>query len=440
MKKRAWHVAVTAFAVLVATLVTPHFSGLAAAQARKGVKAATGPFSYDPANAGSGTFLGSDSGSYSYPDVFQICAPGGGTIFPTGVNSATADIRVFGVEQVADAEGNLLLDPIDVPLDSALGMQIAAAFWLDPSNQVFDPGKCVDVDMTVYNPLVEDADYGDYVVTIKAHAPGSGIGVGSGARYYLSLRGGAVEDETAPIVAIDSPSDGSTHLLGVLDVKITATDPLPGTGVVAMSATVSSAGGAVSDEAIALTDDTPQAAGSPATASGTFTPAGGNGSQGTTLAEAFTSASRSGIGTYTLTAEATDGAGNVGTNSSTFQVTYNVTFTTQDTISGGSTGRFKFTVKRSSNTSDGAFMFDKTVVVQLLRTSDNSVVESHFYGTGAVHADVQIDAVVPEYKTNFRRADLPGSPSSAISYKARVLFLDVDGNLIPQGESSPLSF
>jgi hypothetical protein len=441
MKQRAWHVAAVALAALAVVLVLPHFSGRAEA-----VKEATGPFAYDPPIAGSTTFLGEAGGPVT--GGFRICAPGGGDTFPTGKSSATADIRVFGIEQVGEADGNPLADPIKVPLDSSLGISIDTAFSLDPDSYTFQPGNCVDVDVMVNNPMVDDTDYGDYVVTIKAQAVddqqprGSGIGVGSGSRYHLSLRGATVTDTIPPIVTINSPS--GDNILGVISVEITANDPVPGTGVETMSATVSSAGGAVSDEAIALTDNAPQPAGSPATATGTFIPTGGTGSEGTTLASAFTSTSRSGIGTYTLTAEATDGAGNIGKKTSTFQVKYDVAFTQADQIGGNnanSTGRFAFTVKRSALTSDGASMYDRTVVVKLVRTSDNTVVATHVYGTGDIKAYVQIDATDPAnpvYQTRFKRGDIGASASN--TYKARVFFLDVDGTLVQQVESAPVSF
>src|SRR5688500_11672204 len=107
MKQRAWHVAAGALAALAAVLAVPHFSGRAEA------KPANGPFTYEPAIAGSTTFLG-DTGDPA-EGGFRICAPGDGIIFPTGGSSATADILVFGVEQVADEDGNPLVDPVEVP-------------------------------------------------------------------------------------------------------------------------------------------------------------------------------------------------------------------------------------------------------------------------------------------------------------------------------------
>jgi hypothetical protein len=219
---------------------------------------------------------------------------------------------------------------------------------------------------------------------------------------------------------------------------------VPGTGVETLSATISSAKGIVSNLDIPLSY-TPQPAGSDATGTGSFTPTGGSGSAGTTLASAFTSTSRSGIGTYTLYAEAEDGAGNVGHASSGFQVKYDVQFTQQETHLTGNPnnneGRFAFTVKRSNVTSDGAFMYDKTVVVQLVR-SDNTVVATHVFGaSGNTNQVVRIldpDTSSARYKTDFKRGDI-GATSSA-SYKARVLFLDVDGNLAYQAESASVTF
>lgn len=107
MQWSAWRLAVAAFAALAVVVVFPHFGGLAEAQGRKEVKAATGPFTYEPAVAGSTTFL--DDAGEPVTVGFEVCAPGGGTVFPAGDSSATADIRVFGIEQVGDGEGNPLV-------------------------------------------------------------------------------------------------------------------------------------------------------------------------------------------------------------------------------------------------------------------------------------------------------------------------------------------
>src|SRR5262245_57284667 len=105
-KQSTWHVAVGALAVLAALLVAPQSGGLAQAQSSKPPKAATGPFTYDPAVAGTAAYI-EDAGE-AVTSTVDLCAPGGGTIFPAGDSSATADLRVFGIEQVSDAEGQPL--------------------------------------------------------------------------------------------------------------------------------------------------------------------------------------------------------------------------------------------------------------------------------------------------------------------------------------------
>lgn len=424
--------------LMVAGLVAAPLTS-AEAQGRKGVKAATGPFTYDPANGGPTTFLGNFGSATS---DFQLCPPGGGTIFPGGNPTADAEIRVFGIQKVGDADGNPLAVPEHVALDSALGTQIAGAFDIMPNAATVYPGYCFDVEIEISNPAVGPLDYGDYEITIKAQAIGSGIGVGSGFRYVLKLRPAPATDTTPPDVTIDSPANASTHFLGVIPVQVTANDPAPGTGVQSISATIRSAGGTVSGLGITFdTNTAPQPAGSDAVANGSFTPTGGAGTDGTTLADAFTSAARSGIGTYTLDAEAVDGALNVGNASSTFQVKYDVEFTTQtgDINSGNasnSNGHFKFTAKRSNVTSDGAFIYDNTVVVGLIRTSDNAVIATHVLGAG-VNSNVVYTAD-PSYETRFRRGDIGAAASD--SYKVKVFFLDVDNNFVEQAESNTVTF
>ena len=423
--------------LVAAGLVVLPFAS-AEAQGPNGPRAATGPFSYDPASGGPTTFLGF-TGSASAD--FQLCPPGGGTIFPAGSPTADAEIRVFGIQKVGEADGTPLVVPTPVDRDSSLGAQIAGAFAISPSAATVYPGFCFDVAIDITNPGVGPLDHGDYEVTIKAQAIGSGIGVGSGFRYLLKLRPAPATDTTAPDVIINSPADTSTHILGVIPVQITANDPAPGTGVQSITASISSAGGTVSGLGITFdTNTAPQPAGSDAVATGSFTPTGGTGTAGTTLLEAFTSTSRSGIGTYTLSAEATDGASNVGTASSTFQVKYDVQFTTQtgninSGNPGNSNGHFKFTVKRSNVTSDGAFMYDNTVVVRLIRTSDNAVMATHILGGGVFSHVVYAGAA---YETKFKRGDIGASASD--SYKVKVLFFDVDNNLAEQAESNAVTF
>ena len=168
---------------------------------------------------------------------------------------------------------------------------------------------------------------------------------------------------------------------------------------------------------------------------------------------AFNDSSLSGIGTYTMTAEAMDGAGNHATISKTFKVSYAVAFqkesgagnnvcTSTSTSNGivNCAGQFQFTVYRSNVTSDGAFMFDHTVEVDLVR-SDDVVVATHSYGTGSINTYTQIDASSQRYQTNFKRGDLYSTvPTTPDTYKAMVYFVDVDGNRVLQGTSNSVSF
>ena len=111
-----------------------------------------------------------------------------------------------------------------------------------------------------------------------------------------------------------------------------------------------------------------------------------------------------------------------------------------------STGQYKFTVKRSGTTSDGAFMYDQTVVVKLFKASDLSTpFATHVFGAGSILTDVQIDPTcgpgdTPCYQTNFRRGDLPGPPAASDSYVAKVYFRDVDNTEILQATASALTF
>jgi hypothetical protein len=442
---------ISALVVAVASalfLASP--AGAAPDPSCRGAAIANGPFSYSPADLGAHTFVGTDSTPAAA--VFTITAPGasGDTVFPAQSGgpcqeTASAEIRVFGIEKVADADANMLAESVDVPLESALGLQIAAAFYLDPSSHLFAIGEALPVNVTIGNPLLSAADYGDYVVTIKAQAIGAGIGVGSGTRYLLGLRAPALIDTVPPTVTVNKPT--GDEILGPVAIEVSALDPEPGTGVNWVGAKISSAGNTVSNLPIALSLDSslPVAAGVLVTGTGTFYPTGATGTTGTTSAQPFTSAARSGIGTYTLTASATDVAGNTGIAAKAFKVTYALEFTKASAQppcavggNGSCTGKFEFTLRRSSLTSDGAFMFDHTVRIELVNTASNAVVDTHTYGTGDIKAVVQIDAAVPQYQTHFRRSDF-GALAPA-TYVARVYCRDVDNNWMLQGTSGPVTF
>ena len=427
-----------------------------------GADIANGPFIYSTPSITQTTFNGTGGSSISTsftitapskegkndPDVIDVF-PGEGNdqvCWPT----ANATIGVLEISKVGDATGNPLLTPITLDPFLGVGQAIANAFWLTPASHRFGIGETITVNVEISNPNLTYADYGDYDIKLAAQAPGFGIGVGNGPHFFLSIRGASVTDTTPPVVSVTKPS--GDEILGVIAVEITAFDPTGpvASGLSSISASVSSAGGTVSALPITLAFDNslPEPAGVVVTGTGSFTPTGGTpgSTAGTTDAAAFTSGSRSGIGSYTIDAQASDVAGNIGEGTKSFHVKYDVAFTDQSVPNGcrannlnPCAGRFKFTVKRSNVTSDGAFMFDHTVVVKLVRSDNNSVVASHVFGTGAIHQVVQIDSTDLVYKTTFNRGDLPASPG-LVSYQLQVYFLDVDGNLMLQATSSSLTF
>ncbi len=441
---------------LLATMVTGTAWGQSS-QKCDGADIATGPFTYAALGATSATFNGiggspvstsfsvvapSPSPDTSLPNMF----PGQGQNPCTG--QADASILALEVTKVGDATGNPIDPTVQLDVKSGLGAQIAAAFMLNPATYTFAPGGAVTISVMVSNPGVDSSNYGDYAVKLAAQAPGAGIGVGSGIQFTLSLRASSVTDTTPPTVTVTKPT--ADQILGVVDVEVTATDPVgsqsEGTGVVSMSATISSAGSHVLNQPISLSfsPSLPVVAGVTVTGTGSFTPMGGTGAAGTTDLEAFSSSAPSGIGSYTINAQATDGANNTGYGSKSFNVNYNVGFTkafsTNPCQTGGNSncqGQFQFTVNRSSTTSDGAFMYDHTVVVKLKRVSDSAYVASHVYGTGAVNAYVQIDTT-PSYLTNFKRGDI--GASGPFAYVAEVYFLNVDGTQMLQATSSSVTF
>ncbi len=426
---------------------------------------ANGPFIYTALLTTEATFNG--TGGQQVITGFNVTAPsvdpkhdtdlpnifaGEGNPAPC---SGTADAAISALEvyKVGDANGDPIVS-VELDPSSGLGLQIASAFLLAPSSHTFDLAEndsmTVTVAVSVNNPNVGDSDYGDYEVKLAAKAPGFGIGVGNGLHFFLRLRASTATDITPPVVSVTKPT--GDEILGVIPVEVQAYDPdtLPiATGLASISATVSSAGGTVTNLPIPLTLDSslPVGPGITVTGTGAFTPWGGSGIPGTdNTANYFSSVFRSGIGSYIIHAQAIDGAGNIGYGSKSFKVKYDVSFTREFSTNpcqtggnGSCTGQFKFTVKRSSITSDGSFIYDHTVVVKLVRTSDDAVMATHSYGTGSILSGVQIEAT-PVYQTHFKRGDLTGPPAVPSSYRAEVYFLDVDNNQVLQATSDPLTF
>ena len=445
-------------AVVLATFLSvtlAHASG--SPQRCGGVDIANGPFAYSAASPNSALF---DEASTDATSGFTVTAPSPNPntaapdVFPGQgqdrcLTLAHATFGVFDIIKIADRNNN----PVNIDLDSssALYQQIASQFVFNPSTHDFTVGQSFHVGVTIHNPHVEDDDYGKYMVLMKSQAPGAGIGTGPGATITLTFSGNSVTDHTPPVVTILEPL--GNQILGVIPVEVTAVDPLPGTGVVSMNASVTSVGGTV-NQSVAVSATLPVAAGVTATADGSFTPAGGTGPAGTTSALAFTSDNRSGVGNYTLHAQATDAAGNTGFAAANFQVKYAIDFTMTSVPPGcpggppsnpnynGCHAMLKFLMNRSNITSDGAFMYDETIVLKLVRVSDNVVMATHVFGTGDPKDVVKLDAAdTPnaEYHTMFRH-DLAGLPDALGTYRVDIYVLDVDGNAMFQGSSDAISF
>jgi hypothetical protein len=427
-----------------------------------GADIANGPFAYTPTGILSAKFSGTAGDALT--TGFDVTAPKPKTdtpaenVFPGqgGLNEcayyADAFVGVLEIEMVTDASGIPLATPVKVALDSVLGQAIINAVSVTPGAwNSFVPGDKTSVAVTVSNPNAGSASYGEYALKLASKADGFGIGVGAGAVLSLTLAAPALTDKTPPTVSITKP--GADEILGQIPVEILASDPndsAAATGLASLTASVSSAGGVVSNLPITLSLDQSLTAapGVTVTATGTFTPTGGTGAAGTTVGSAFTNASHSGIGNYSLKATAVDGAGNTTVTSKSFKVSYDISFTkSSSSTSGACTGsgsgsgncktQLQFTVDRSNVTSDGAFVFDQSVVVKLRNTVTNALVGTHYYGTGDIHSVVQINTD-PAYQTSFKRSDI-GATAPA-TYQADVYFKDVDGNLVLQKTSPNVTF
>jgi hypothetical protein len=404
-------------------------------------------FEYTPKDgpAGSATFIG--SGGAAATASFTVVAPNpkNDGLFPTGYATATAAIKVKGIEKVGDESGEAILDiaenPVSVPVTGALYETIKNAVSFAPSINTFQPNDVLNVTVTVNNPEVGAADYGDYLIKIKAvdqeSNPAAGIGEGSGVTFLLKLRATSDVDIVPPTVHITGPS--GQNILGPINVAVDAMDPVPGSGLNSLTASIKSAGGISCPlDPLSLSLALPQAAGTSVDGTAVFHPNGWSGPAGTTLALGFTSSNRSGIGSYILTATAIDVVGNIGTASLSFGVNYDVSASAMQIGSlshPNSTAKIEFTARRS----DASFMYDTTVIVKVLNGS-NFVMATHAYGTGDIKACVQLPDGSEKYSTHFRRADLRNAsnaaPTAAAPYTVKIYFKDIDGNLREQGSVS----
>jgi hypothetical protein len=409
--------------------------------------------------------------------TFTVTPPSGGAVFATCNSTDTANIFVRDITQTGDANGNPLDSPIDITsTNPALASQIAAAFSFSPNPVIFTPGEApVTITVAISNPGVDPSAYGVFDINFAAKdvTPGSaGIGVASGSDFVLHLIAptNTCDDTTKPDVTITEPA--GDQLLGVIPVEVTANDPdVPqgcGTGVASMSADVESAlyvssNGMMGFHQLLLDSATNTGtfdhsftvpAGITVTGDANFTPTGGSGTNGTVSGTFFAASALSGIGSYTINAQATDGANNVGTAIKSFSVTYDVSFSqSQNVGSGGNPAtksniHLKFTVNRSNvSPNDGAFMVDETVAVAL-RTATNAGSDPtdstysfvNYFGCGAIGSNVQIVTSTGSpcaTGTNVYQTDFSGIAIN--TYYADVWFKDVDGTWRLEGGSGAMA-
>ena len=76
--------------------------------------------------------------------------------------------------------------------------------------------------------------------------------------------------------------------------------------------------------------------------------------------------------------------------------------------------------------------------VELVRSSDNAVAATHYYGSGDIQGTVQINLTGRVCQTNFKRGDI--GASGPVTYKANVYFLDIDGKSMCQTTSNDVTF
>jgi hypothetical protein len=259
---------------------------------------------------------------------------------------------------------------------------------------------------------------GEYDITIQV-APETGVGVGTPGpvSLVLTVTAPVVVDTRAPVVQIQSPVDGASYYVnGVAPFRFTANDLEEGgagTGIQSVGGAIQSQGGTVNE------DLTSYLAVSPTLTVG----AGINVSAALDLLV-------SAIGTFTLTAEATDLASptHTGTAQVSFTVKAQVSFLPPISVPGrqfkaSSTLPIKWVFKDA----DGAFLspFDSVMLKVKLNGSD---VFQAIAGSGAANIRWDVDTYgnAIQYITNFPIPDLG-------TYLVEVYVNDADGIPMLQG-------
>jgi hypothetical protein len=259
---------------------------------------------------------------------------------------------------------------------------------------------------------------GSYDIQFRASSAGTGVGAGTAA-FTLTVNEPPLApiDTQAPLVEIQSPTSSQEIVLnGMLNISFTANDPEEGgagTGVISMAANIESSGGAVNED---LTSDLSTAPALPVSA----------GVTATSTAAAIMAA----VGSYTLNAEATDGASHTGSASVNFIVKLNVTALPPISVPGrqfkaGSTVPVKWTLTDAN----GAFLPPLPTIQAWI-----GILPSHtsvFAGDGSSNIRWELDDAgnATHYITNFH---IPSAPTSA-NYTVQIYVDDIDGVPALQG-------
>jgi hypothetical protein len=363
---------------------------------------------------------GSTTGSFIVFSPQNVQTTGGCETGMTPVfgNTGSSTIGVgISLESITDiATGD--------PVNAATSAAISGSLLFSPASFTFllggtgmspiFPNQTVNLSFTNNSTIAP----GSYDIVFRASSNGDGVGAGT-AVFTLTVNEPSLApvDTQAPLVEIQSPTSTQEIVLNtMLNISFTATDPEEGgagTGVTAIAANIESSGGAVNED---LTSDLSIAP---------MLPVAG-GITATSTAAAIMAA----VGSYTLTAEATDGASHTGSASVNFLVKLNVRALPPISVPGrqfkaGSTVPVKWTLTDAN----GAFLPPVHNIQAWI-----GILPSHtavFSGDGSSNIRWELDEAgnATQYITNFQ---IPASPTSA-NYTVQIYVDDIDGVPALQG-------
>lgn len=402
-------------AVLVAVALTS-FSVIASAQPVLGACKTTGNLDAGSPSPSSYTYTVGTSGSTT--GSIPLTAPSANTancnpnLPATFGNTGLTQVTITIYVQSATIAGTQ--DGVDASTLAAL----KAAFVF--GNVTLTPGNVGAVPFTFTNPPAMAA--GSYDIHFKTDAGGR-INDVNASGFVVTAAVPTAVDTQKPDVAITSPGANSqVSLNGVVNVAFTADDPSEngvGTGVIAVRASISSAGGAITNLPISVTADPTL----PVPAAMTVTATGG----GTIPA----------VGSFRLDAEADDDAGHTGSAATTFSVRVGVTCLPPISIvnrqfNTGSTVPVKWAFI-DANSAFVAPYPSIQVVISAAGVPDTIAVAGA--GSSNVRWDVDAAGNATQYIVNY---PVPLTLDGKL-YTARLFVADVDGNLAEQGQCTFLS-